>query len=323
MYKLLIFLSCISFLALQGTELSPFPLTKFMPRQKDIKMPAGWEDKEISHTSWASGKNLAIALDQHLFTALKPLIEEFSLKNKIKVGLKEGTCGISAGLLRKKQTDIAGFCCPPGKMDRFPGIKYHTLGISPLTVLVHKKNPLSELHLNQVRSLFAGKIKNWQELHPSFRGSVQPITRLHCKKRPGHWRLILDNENQFSHQMSEVGAIPDMMAMVARNPYAIGYESYWNVLRYGYQKKVKVLQIDNVSPFSKESLAKRKYPLYRVYNITTWQSKKSYKPMAAKLVSFLLKHVNKIDGKFGIVPSSLLKKSGWVFNENELVGEPK
>ncbi|MBI5741175.1 MAG: hypothetical protein HZA16_10700 [Nitrospirae bacterium] len=42
-----------------------------------------------------------------------------------------------------------------------------------------------------------------------------------------------------------------------------------------------------------------------------------------KLVEYLLQHTEDIAPSYKIIPASLLKKAGWKFKENELVGEPR
>jgi hypothetical protein len=39
-------------------------------------------------------------------------------------------------------------------------------------------------------------------------------------------------------------------------------------------------------------------------------------------VDYLLKEVENLDKKFNLVPSSRLRKAGWKFKDDELVGAP-
>jgi hypothetical protein len=87
--------------------------------------------------------------------------------------------------------------------------------------------------------------------------------------------------------------------------------------------EVKLLKINGHSPDDFASLASGEYPLYRTYNITTWEGKGIASPKAQELVSYLLKEAGSIESKFGIVPASELRRAGWKFKETELVGEPE
>ena len=63
--------------------------------------------------------------------------------------------------------------------------------------------------------------------------------------------------------------------------------------------------------------------IYRTYNITTWEGKGVENHRAKRLVEYLLKEVEHLDPKYGFAPASRLRKSGWKFKGDELVGEPR
>ncbi len=292
-----------------------------------IDMPAEWEKQPIKYHSSSSDADLVVTLDQHLYPALLPLINKYSKEHSMKVVVHDGTCGISAGMLSNKTADIGGFCCPPGFTDRLPGLRYHTIGISSLALLVHKDNITDNITFKQARGVFSGSIYHWSELWSSEgkKGAslpIQPIGRLHCKMRPGHWRLLLDKEDQFSTRLLEVGAIPDMISKVSSNERAIGYEVLWNLVRYKQKGEIKALKIDNYSPYSSEDLISGNYPLYRVYNITTWEGETTSNPHSRKLVEYILQQGKNLGRIHSIIPSIYLRQAGWKFRENELVGEP-
>ena len=87
-----------------------------------IDMPADWSRKPIKYEKWAENADLAVTLDQHLYPALLPIINQFAHEKNVRIAVNEGTCGISAGLIVRKAVDIAGFCCPPAGTDRFPDL---------------------------------------------------------------------------------------------------------------------------------------------------------------------------------------------------------
>ena len=291
------------------------------------EMPEDWGKKPVKYDPSAGNADIAIVLDQHLYHALLPAIQKYAKKHNLKIVVNEGTCGISSGMLVNKTVDIAGFCCPPDKTDRLPGLRFHTLGIDAKALLVHPDNPIDNVSIGQARQIFRGEIHRWSELTNSdgSKGAnvlIQPVTRLHCKLRPGHWRLLLDNEDLFDTGIQDVGAIPDMISQVALNPRAIGYEVLWNTIRYKDKGKVKAIKINGYSPYEAEHLISLKYPLYRVYNLTTWEGKGLENTRAKKLVEYLLQYAENLDKEHNIIPTSRLRKAGWKFRGNELIGEP-
>lgn len=231
---------------------------------------------------------------------------------------------MSSGMLSKKSIDIGGFCCAPGMTDRLPGLRFHTVGIASVALIVHPDNPVANISLEEARRIFMGELYRWSELNESGENQpIQPIGRLHCKLRPGHWRLLLDNEDQFSPSLFEVGAIPDMITRVSDNKMSIGYETIWMTRLLKNHGNVKTIKIDEYDPGDLSALASGKYPLYRVYTFTTWEGEGIENPEAQKLVDFLLEQTDSLRDKMSIVSSPRLREAGWKFKGNELVGEPE
>ncbi|MBF0128137.1 MAG: hypothetical protein HQM02_13130, partial [Magnetococcales bacterium] len=192
----------------------------FCGPENTFPQPAEWVARPVRHDRWARGADLAVTLDQQIYQLLIPFIHQYAREKRLDIRVQEGTCGMSAGVVSRKQSDIAGFCCPPGRSDRLPGLTFHTLGIASIAVLVHPGNPIGNLTLEQVRSLFSGQTRSWSQLQDAISGvpgppwPIQAIGRLHCKLRPGHWRALLWEPDDFSPRLEEVGTIPDMIYRV-------------------------------------------------------------------------------------------------------------
>jgi len=289
------------------------------------RMPPGWIGQTVRPESAASEADLAVTLDQQLYAPLLPHIREFAAGRELKIAVSEGTCGIAAGLLSRKAIDIGGFCCPPGLTDRLPGLRFHTLGIAAIALLVHADTPVDDLSLQQARGIFRGELSDWSALGGRLNEDgprpVHVIGRLHCKLRPGHWRLLLAEQDLFSPDLLEVGTIKDMIVSVATDPLAIGYETLWMVSRYLGARELKILSLNGVRPEDSVALAKGRYPLYRVYNVTTWEGAAG-KPLAQELVRYLQDRMVHLDSEFLMVPALKLRDNGWRFKDDELIGEP-
>jgi phosphate transport system substrate-binding protein len=307
------------------------PLTgpSFTDPSEVFKMPPDWVKKPIKYEDWAEGSDLAVTLEQDVYHMILPLIRQFEKKKGIRIAVKEGTCGISAGMLSRKTVDIGGYCCPGGKEDRLPGLKFHTLAIVAEAFFVHPENSVDDLSISEIRSIFQGKIQLWSELqtregNPGPSWAIKPVGRFHCPLRPGHWRLLLDKEDLYSSGLYEVGSMPDMIASVAANKGAIGWETLGMIRHYRNIGKVTPLRINGHLPSDTAALAEKRYPFYRAYNLTLWEGENIGNPRAKELVEYLVKAVEEIDpAGFGIVPASKLRKAGWKFRDGELVGEPE
>ena len=302
----------------------------FTDPSKQFPMPGDWIDKRIVYEKEAerADADLAIVMDQDIYYTLLPIIQKFGKDNNLKIFVKEGTCGIAAGMLGKKSVDMGGFCCPPGAEDRLPGVRFHTMGIVATAFLVHPNNPVDDVSSSQLRDIYRGKIFRWSEIKTA-RGvhgpdlAIKAIGRLHCQKRPGHWRQILDTDKEFSPRLHEVGSIPDMIAQVATSRDAIGWEVLTMVERYRNMGTVKPLRIDGYLPNDSAALVALKYPFYRTYSLSTWVGKNVENKHADQLVEYMKKEFEKLNAdKFGFVSQNRLRKAGWKFKDDELIGEP-
>ncbi len=291
------------------------------------EMPEEWKKQPIKYNYQDADADVVITLDGQMFDAWERIIEKYAAENNLKIITNRGTCGVSAGGLSRKSIDIGVFCCPPHTTDRFPGLKFHTLGISAIAFFVHPDNPVDNITVKQAREIFQGKTYRWADVMPEGKDRktsllIQPVGRLHCKLRPGHWRLLLDNEDLFSPGLLEIGAIPDMIAQVAINRRAIGYEIPWMTDYYDNTGRVKILRINGYSPSELPHVLSTDYPFYRVYSFTTWETDNVKNPDAQKLVDHLMQQSEHLDSKYSFIPPSHLRQAGWKFRENELVGEP-
>ncbi len=302
----------------------------FTDPSKQFSMPRDWIDRRIVYDKDAerADADLSIVMDQDIYYTLLPIIQKFGKDNHLKIFVKEGTCGIAAGMLGKKSVDMGGYCCPPGAEDRLPGIRFHTMGIVATAFFVHPENPVDNVSSSQLRDIYRGRIYRWSELKtpqglPGPDLAIKAIGRLHCQKRPGHWRQLLDTDKEFSPRLREVGSIPDMIAQVASSRDAIGWEVLTMAEKYKSMGAVKPLRIDGFLPSDSEALASLKYPFYRTYSLTTWEGKNVANRHADRLVEYMKKEFEKLKAdKFGFVSQSRLRKAGWKFKGDELIGEP-
>ena len=283
-----------------------------------------WLNETIKYDASNSKADLVVALGQQSYPIFKDLIKDYAKKNNLNIVVKPGTCGITAARLRKKSVDIGAYCCPPAKSDRLPGLKFHSMGISPIALIVHPENPTTSVSSEQARNIFKGQITRWTQVTNNKKETltqlIKPIARLHCKIRPGHWRGLLKDEDQFSPRLFEVGVIPDMISQVSQNKGSIGWEV---PLMVSYHKKrgdVKMLKIDNHPVTDLNHVLTGKYPLYRSYSLTTWREKTNVH--AIKLIRFMQNYIEKNQKAIHYISPSQLKKAGWKFQDEELIGAP-
>ncbi len=289
-----------------------------------VPMSEEWRGRGITHMT-PEPVDLVLAIDQQLHPAIVPLVEEFAKARGVRIAMQEGTCGLATGAAADKAADVAGYCCPPGDLDRLPGLRYHTLGIGALALIAHRDTVADGMSLDQARKAFGGQTRDWSELPVSGvstgKGSVRAVARLHCKVRPTGWQMLLRDENLFGYDITQVPAIRDMIETVAATPGALGYETLYHVAQYP-ASKVKVLKLDGIDPRDAEAVAAGRYPLFRVFSVSSWAEPPARKPLADALVRHLLDNVERIDPAYHIVPVTRLRAAGWAFHGDEVVGRP-
>lgn len=302
-----------------------FPAPPFSDPAVVTEMPGDWQARPLARVP--ADADLSVILDQQIYPALLPFLQDFARREHLRIAVESGTCGIASGALTRKEIDIGGYCCPPERGDRLPGLRFHTIGITAIAVITHPANPVGNLTLDETRKLFGGQISAWRDLtggdkpRAPFDEPVFVASRLHCKSRPGHWRLLLDNGDLFAPQAQDVGSIPDMVRTTSVFRGAIGYETNWHVALHASKAPVKIATIDGADPRDPEAVATLRYPLYEAMTLTTWEGTAA-NPVADRLVAFLLSQAGAVGEAYGLVPAERLRRAGWKFNGDELIGEP-
>ncbi|MEJ2141016.1 MAG: hypothetical protein P8Y24_01455 [Gammaproteobacteria bacterium] len=294
----------------------------FTSPEETSEMPEKWRQQPVTYEKAVKQADLVVSFGQQTYPALKNVVAEFARNHNINILVQSGTCGISAGKLLRKTVDSGVFCCPPGKTDRLPNLEFHTIAISPLAIIVHKDNPLDNISIEQARQIFQGKVHHWSKLTDGFNKHIISFGRLHCKKRPGHWTLLLRNQSMFGPKLKEVGVIPDLIAKVDMLPNAISIETPYMVNRFSKLKNIKMLSINHHPVTDTDYVASGQYPLYRTYSITTWSNFPLKRKLLLEMIEYLREHIENNYALYNFVPVSKLKKAGWKFRNNELVSEP-
>jgi ABC-type phosphate transport system substrate-binding protein len=112
-----------------------------------------------------------------------------------------------------------------------------------------------------------------------------------------------------------------MVKQISRNKAAIGYETLFMLKVHKDHGTVKALSIDGHHPADHDYALAGKYPFYRTYSLTTWSEGK--KQLSEELIQYLMTYVEENYREFGFIPASQLRRAGWKFRKNELVGKPE
>lgn len=201
-----------------------------------------------------------------VFDQLRPEIEA-ATGHKLKLYGKESMlgAGCNAGIktARASTPNKPAFglvCCPLSDQEvEAKGLVVHPLAWEPVLIIVNRENPISDLSVQQVRDIFSGKISNWQQVG-GLDQAIVVVTRLHCKKRPGHWKTILPDADQFSDKRLNVQSAAEMTTRINDFAAAIGHVgSGWD---FPEGHKIKIITVAGVQP-NGENLANKSYPFFR------------------------------------------------------------
>jgi len=177
--------------------------------------------------------------------------------------------GIKTALQNKPGRETFGFVCCPLSAEEVESkkLQVYPIALEPVLIVVNKANPVSDLTEAQVRGIMRGDIENWSEVG----GTDEPIVlvaRLHCKKRPGHWKTILPDAAQFRQKRLNVSSAADMVQRVSDFKGAMGHiGSTWN---FGPDSHLKTVSVNGIQPTA-ENLRNGTYPFFRNLSAVTNQ----------------------------------------------------
>ncbi|GMT41832.1 MAG: phosphate-binding protein [bacterium] len=207
-----------------------------------------------------------------MFNELQGDLEK-SIGRPVKLYGKDSMYGVGckAGIKMAKRNsadmETFGFTCCPLSPDELKknGLTMYPLVWEPIMIVTHKSNPINSLTLKQVRGIFSGKIMNWKEVGGSDKNIVL-VTRLHCGKRPGHWKTIFPGKSDFREDRINVKGAEPMINTVSDFTNSIGHVgSGWQIKS---TDKIKIIKIDGYEP-NPENIKAKKYPFFRMQSIIT------------------------------------------------------
>ncbi|MCR6632981.1 MAG: substrate-binding domain-containing protein [Magnetospirillum sp.] len=103
-------------------------------------------------------------------------------------------------------------------------LRVFDLGTAKVEFIVNQGNPVKKLSASQLRAIYLGDLKNWQDAGGPA-GAIAPFS----ESRFGAMRTMVEHDllggRPFSELVSEVDEAPDVALMVARKPNGIGFIS--------------------------------------------------------------------------------------------------
>ena len=225
-------------------------------------------------------------------TTILPISEDwanlFQRETGIIVNVQGGGSTNGINLIKAGKIDI-GASSRSLSNEEEDGLRKIEIGKDALAIVVHTDNSITEISTEQLRKIFSGKIKNWQELG----GANRPIQVLNRESGSGtrstFEELIMcsskeENISAKCERMELSSIVLNSNAEVKRSvmaiPDSIGYISFGFL-----DNNVKALVLDGISPIEDEVRAGN-YPIARgLYYLIP--SQKQSPEIVHKFLSFI------------------------------------
>jgi phosphate transport system substrate-binding protein len=234
-------------------------------------------------------------------------LEAYMKKNPgVQISLSGGGSGEGIKALLDKTTDIADSSREIKKEEielaEKNGVKplAHVVAYDAIIPVVHPKNKVTNLSIDQLSQIYQGKITNWKEVGGEDL-KIVVISRDSSSGTFESWDHFIMKKAKVTPQAQMLASNGAIVTAVSKNRYAIGY------LGMGYvNKSLKPLPVDGVKA-SVETALSKKYPLSReLYMYTDGEPTGE----VAKFIAFVKSaDGQKIVAKEGFVPLVISKKS--------------
>ena len=235
-------------------------------------------------------------------------LEAYMKKNPgVQISLSGGGSGEGIKALLDKTADIGDSSREIKKEEialaESKGIKpvAHVVAYDALTPVVHPKNKVTDLSIDQLSQIYQGKITNWKEVGGEDL-KIVVISRDSSSGTFESWDHFVMKKAKVTPRAQMLASNGALLTAVAKNRYAIAY------LGMGYvNKTVKAVKVNGLAATAESALSKE-YPMSReLYMYTNGEPTGE----VAKFIAF----VKSIDGqkivaKEGFVPLMDVKKAG-------------
>jgi phosphate transport system substrate-binding protein len=255
-----------------------------------------------------AGSSIVIKGSTTVLPVAQGTLEAFMKKNPgVQMSLSGGGSGEGAKALIDKTAHIANMS---REMKKEEIELAKTKGVNPvanvvandaIVPVVHPKNKVKNLSIDQLSQIYQGKITNWKELGGEDL-KIVVISRDSSSGTFESWDHFVMKKSKVAPQAQMLASNGAIVTAVAKNRYAISY------LGIGYvNKSVKPLQVNGITASIATALS-REYPLSReLYMYTDGDATGD----VAKYIDFVKSPAGqKIVVKEGFVPLTEAKKTG-------------
>ena len=194
-------------------------------------------------------------------TSIQPFADEWAelyMEKNSKVTINVQGGGSSGGIMAVKEgTAHIGMSSRELKEDEKDLIEI-TVAYDGLAIIVHPANPVDNLSLEQVRSIFAGEITNWKVINGSDK-AITVVVREEGSGTRGAFQEMVMGPRRISKKAIVEDSNGVVREIVSRDRNSIGFISLGLV-----DDRVKAIALDGLKP-SEEAITQGHYRLRRPF----------------------------------------------------------
>jgi phosphate transport system substrate-binding protein len=206
------------------------------------------------------------------------IAEDFMTRNPLAdITVRGGGSGDGIAALLHGMVDIAMTSRDVTPRERaYVGDKGLELSVVPLAldavvIVINQANPITVLDVEQIRDIFAGKIRNWRELQGA-ETEIVPLARAAGSGTAYLFGERVLSAESFAASVSHLPTNEAIVAEVAARPGAIGYTGLGALRGAGDRVRMIAIRSNQQSPptmATAESIVSGSYPLSRKLSLAT------------------------------------------------------
>jgi len=158
------------------------------------------------------------------------------------------------------------------------GMEIHPIALDAFVFLVNANNPVHSLTLDQIRTIYSGKVRDWNALGGN-KGSIEAYKRdPNSGSEELMQELVMGTVKTMPLEVDwkVLDTMEAPINAIAEEPNGIAYSVYYYEHFLNHRRENRLLAINGILP-TKETIASRKYPLTTEVYIVT---RKNHDPKA-------------------------------------------
>lgn len=203
---------------------------------------------------------------------VQQLAEEYRKERPgIFISVEGGGTGLGIKALIENEVDISNASRNLGPEEiKLIADKFGSVGVSTfiardgIGIFVNKNNPLNDLSVSDLKKIYLGEIKNWNELG-GMNQNILPVARNDVSGTAAHFRTRILDDLNFAKSVIIESRVEEILTLIEENENAIGFSGL------GYKSNCKLISIDGIYP-TEENIKNMNYPLNRYLHFFTINS---------------------------------------------------